>query len=434
MKKKAILAALLIICIAAVVVTEEIRIGNLKERNAALTVSIAQLQAQVDATSAGNTGSGLSVVDESLFASEEAAAEFNGGIVTVGEAAQAYAEIAVYYELAGLDASEYAETAKQEVLAALAEDKILYLKAQEYGVATPSEAQMQEIEAEVQRQYEEDVEYYMTFRSAEGKSEEQVREETVAYLEENGYTYASLLENATQELWRDRLYDAVTANVEMSEDMLRTLYESELETAKMVYTADVSEYEFDSMMGETILYHPAGIRNIQAILIGFSAEQAQRYVELQDALEAGDAAKLSEIEALYQEIVPRAQEVLDQIAQGEDFATLIDAYSDDEELSQEPARSEGVAVAEGSMLYQDAFINGAVALQNIGDTSGMVYVDAGIYILRYVSDVPEGAVAFEDVRDMLAETGMEEIRMAEYNRVVEEWLEEADIKYYADRF
>ena len=419
-KLNAILAAVLALCLAAAVVVEEVRIGTLRKENAALTARVAALEAQP-----ANL--------EAKFDSTEPAAEFEGGIVTVGEAARAYAEIAAYYELAGANEADYADSAKREVLASLAEDKILLLKAQQLGVDKLSDAEQQQIESAVRESYEENVSYYMAFRASEGKTEEQLRNETIAYLEENGYTYEAQLKEATSDIWRERLYAEVTKDVSVTDDSIRTLYENEVETAKIRYTADFSEYEYDVQFGETVLYHPEGIRNVQAVLIGFTPEQARRYVQLQDALEAGDSNRLAEIDVLYQELMPRAQEVLDRAAQGEDFAALIDDYSDDAELAAEPARSEGIPVAAQSTIYEDAFINGAMALSKIGDVSGMIYVDAGIYILRYTSDVPSGAADFASVRTQLAQTGVEEIRMAEYNRAVEAWLDEANIRYYPER-
>ena len=419
-KMNAILAAVLALCLAVAVVVEEVRIGALKKENAALTARVAALEAQP-----ANL--------EAKFDSTEVAAEFEGGVVTVGEAARAYAEIAAYYELAGANEADYADTAKREVLASLVEDKILYLKAQELGLDKLTEEEQRLAEVDIRAEFNDEVEYYMSFRNAEGKTEDEIRSETIEYLEQNGISYESMLEAYLADVWRSRLYGEATKNVSVTDDSIRAVYEDGVETARIRYTADFSEYEYDVQFGETVFYHPEGIRNVQAILIVFSPEQAQRYVQLQDALEAGDASRLAEIDALYQELVPRAQEVLDHAAKGESFITLIDIYSDDAELAAEPARSEGIAVAAQSTIYEDAFINGAMAMSKPGDISGMIYVDAGIYILRYASDGPSGPVDFESVQALLQQTAAQEIRMTEYNRTVEAWLEEANIRYYPER-
>ena len=117
------------------------------------------------------------------------AAEFDGGTVTVGEAAEEYQMIASYYEMLGMDIQQYAEETKREILNGLVEEKLLESKAKEYGVYELSDERRAALEEQVRQEYEENLSYYMAFRSEEGKSEEEVRSETEAYLQENGLSY-----------------------------------------------------------------------------------------------------------------------------------------------------------------------------------------------------------------------------------------------------
>ena len=114
------------------------------------------------------------------------AAEFDGGVVTVAEAIDEYNMIAAYYEMMGMEEADYAENAKIAVLDGLIEEKVLEAKAKEAGVYELTDAQQAEIEERVQAEYEDNINYYMAFRFDDSKTDEQVREETIAYLNENG--------------------------------------------------------------------------------------------------------------------------------------------------------------------------------------------------------------------------------------------------------
>ena len=95
-------------------------IADLKEQIAQLTPAFpAEQQPQATA---------------SAYAPTDAAAEYNGGVITVQEASDAYSTTAAYYEMLGANPADYAEDAKRETIDNLVEDQILEAKAKEYGV------------------------------------------------------------------------------------------------------------------------------------------------------------------------------------------------------------------------------------------------------------------------------------------------------------
>ena len=85
-------------------------------------------------------------------------------------------------------------------------------------------------------------------------------------------------------------------------------------------------------------------------------------------------------------------------------------------------------------MYGDALRDAAMALTNVGDLSGLVECDAGIFILRYADDIAPGAVPFEEVADSLRASYEEEIKFSQYNATISEWMEAANIQYHTDRF
>ncbi len=357
---------------------------------------------------------------------EAIAAEFDGGVVTAGEAAEAYQMVADYYDMLGMSEQDYAESAKREILDSLAEEKLLESKAREYGVYELSDERRAALEAQVRADYEDNLNYYMSFRYEEGKSEEEIRNETVAYLDESGLSYEEMLRSAEAEAWRNGLFDYVTKDMTITDEQLRTFYDEQLTSMEMTYSASYAEYEADCDAGRTVVWNPEGVRRVQAILIDFDAEQAERYADLQAELAAGNTENMDEIEALFETLKPRAQEALNRLQQGEDFAALMEAYGG--------SRPEGMCISQQSTMYGDAVRDAALALANIGDVSGLVQADAGIYILRYAADVTPGPVPFEEVAEGLRASYEEEIKFSQYNDQVAEWMESANIQYHTDRF
>ena len=363
--------------------------------------------------------------DSPLYSPDEAAAEFEGGIVSVAEAAAEYAILQPYYEMLGMTEAEYAEDAKLDVLDMLVEEKILQNKAKEYGVYELDAAARSELEERVAAEYEDNVQYYMAFRFDEGKTEAQVREETIAYLNENAYSYEDLLHQAESDAWRDRLYQQVTKDMSISDEALREFYESQLESAEMIYSANYAEYESDCAAGRAVLWHPEGVRRVQVLLIPFDDEQSAAYADIQASLEAGDASRLSEVGALYQQLMPEAQEVLSRLQQGEEFESFMERYG---------TKPEGECISAQSSIFGDGLRDAAMALENIGDISGIVEHDEGLCILRYASDVTPGPAPFETLADELRENHIEELRLSHYNSTVAQWLREANVVYYPEKF
>ncbi len=421
-----LLAILLAVAIAAgaaaaiiIKAVDNRTIADLKQQIAQLTPA--------DITAAPNAAA-------SAYAPMDAAAEFEGGVITVQEASDAYSSTAAYYEMLGANPADYAEEAKRETINGLVEDKILEAKAKEFGVYDLTAEQRSELEQEVQANFDAQVEYYMAFRFGDSSSEEQMRQSTIDYLNENGMSVDALFKTAAANIWRDNLRTHITKDVAVEEADVQEYYKHQLETAKITYAADFSMYESAREFGAAVVYNPAGVRTVQGILIPFSSEQIGTYLALQAQIESGDTSKQADVDALYDQLMPTVQAALDRARAGDDFTALMDEYSADETLKPEPMRSTGYYVSAQSTAYSKTFIDAAMGLEKIGDISDPVRMDTGIYILRYTSDVPEGDVPYEQVRDRLLDGCMEEKKNSLYNSTVKGWIADANIVYHLDRF
>lgn len=415
MKMKTMIAIMLVLALAAV----GMGVWAVTSRN-----RVSELSAQVvELEAAMNVASEEEVIAE-IADPDAIAAEFNGGTVSASEAAEQYAMIAGYYQLMGMDEAEYAENAKYSVIDGLVEQKILEIKAKEAGVYELTDERKAQIEEQVKAEYEDNIEYYMAFRFEEGMSDAEVREDTIAYLNENGYSYEQMFADAQQNAWRDALYEHVTKDTEISDDQLREFYETQVTTDEMTYQASFTEYEMDAEAGRSIAWHPAGVRKVEYFQIGFDDAQAIEYLSLQAAVESGDTSKQAELETLYSQLEQKAQAALGRIQSGEDFASVANEFGGMAEIS----------IAAQSTICGETFRDAAMALANAGDVSGAVRVDGGICILRYAGDVAAGAVPFETIADSLRVNYEAEIRSSLYNATVLQWLNEAEIQYHLDTF
>lgn len=417
MKIKRITAVVLVLSVLCVAFGAWGLIGSVN--NAKLRSRIALLENVTD--------SQTTLVSSAGYTSDEAAVEFNGGVVTVGEALEKYNERASYYEMLGYDEAGYAETVKQDVLEELAEDAILRQKAQELGLYDISEEDHAALEAQMQGEFNDEVEYYMAFRYDESKTEDQIRTETIAYLAENGITLEDMVSAAEQDYWHEKLYNYVTSNATVSDEELYAFYEERIAADEASYAADFAQYEMDMTFGRTIAWRPEGIRRVEVVQVPFSAEQQNSYYELQTALATGDSDKLADVEALYGQLLPTAQALLERARKGEDFASL------NAETGDTYYPDGGVYVSAQSTMYTDDFRNAAMSLASVGDISDPVYTDTGIAILKYAEDVTSGAVPFDDIKVQLGETYAEEIKSGVYNTQVFMWVKEAEVKYYPER-
>lgn len=388
-------------------------------QNAKLRSRIALLESNADMQ---NTDANVSDADANL-----AAAEFDGGMITVGEARVEYNRRAYYYEMLGMDEAEFSDGEKQDVLEGLVEDAILRMKAQELGLYEINDDDRAAIMADVQADFDAEVEYYMSYRYDESKTQQQIREETIAYLSENGITLEGMAESAEQDYWRQKLHDSVTADTTVSEEELYAFYEKQVAADEATYASDYAQYEMDHAFGRTIAWNPEGIRRVEVVTVPFDEEQLAAYNEIQTALSDGDSTRLSELDGLYRQLLPTAQSLQERARQGEAFAELNaemgDAYASDGEIY----------VSAQSSMYSEDFRNAAMALANVGDISDPIYTDSGISILRYAGDVPSGAVAFETIREQLRESCIEDAKSSRYNTQVFMWIQDANVKYYPER-
>ena len=87
----------------------------------------------------------------------------------------------------------------------------------------------------------------------------------------------------------------------------------------------------------------------------------------------------------------------------------------------------------GNWMQVAEFTEAAMALVKVGDVSEPFKTSYGIHIVKYVSDVTEGAVPLDTVKDTLSAELLTQKQDDLYNTTVEQWVTEANAKTYLDR-
>jgi parvulin-like peptidyl-prolyl isomerase len=406
--------------------------------------------------------------------------EVNGRAYLKGEVQQMIAEEMEYQQYmysyqygATLDVNdpEVIAFVQDTVFDTLVQQEVVKQKLEDGGYLQLTEEEEKTAQESAWAQYDAYVEEILAYQLAESElTEEEKLAEAERLLAEQGYpTREELLESERLALADEKLYQETVKDAAVTEEELRAAYNDRVAVAKADYEYDPSYFTMDVKDGATIYYRPAGYRYVKHILLALSDEDGEKIAALEEKLFAAQeelsalqleredpqaewteelTAKQQEAEAAlfaaeeelaaareaaYAALQPKVEEVQAAIAAGEDFDSLIETYGEDDGMTAEPARNEGYMVSAASTDYVQAFVEGAMALSALGDVSEPVRSEYGVHIIRYVGDVQEGEVPFEEVKDAIGQTALEEKQSVLYQEAVMAWVAEADVKMYKNR-
>ncbi|MBR2699605.1 MAG: peptidylprolyl isomerase [Clostridia bacterium] len=432
------------------------------------------LQAQLDEANAHIAELEAQVEKYRPFYERQIVAEYGDeGIVWLEDAQKQFDEASAMYAQYGIPVENYAAEIKQSIVEALVRQAVLDAKAEEMGLSELDEETKADLAEQANADLETYIGYYSSYFAKDGASDEENREATVKGLAENGISADALLEDRIENYVSEQLHDAVTKDVTVSEDEVQAKYQSMIEDDKDSYAEDDAAYNSARSGGETIAWNPEGYRAVKHVLVKFDEDQAKQYTELQSALsglndelaalddpkptaepaegeETGEAEEAAprtreeiqadigeigtSIEALYSQLMPKAQEVVDAFNGGADFDSLIDQYGEDPGMTREPSKTQGYAVSEKSTYWDPAFTEGAMSIAEVGQISQPVRGKNGVHIIYYLSDITPGEVPYEDIREDVAAAALEDKVTQTYDDQVAVWVEEANPVYHLDRF
>ena len=448
------------------------------------------LQAQLDAANARIAELESEVELYKPFYENQIVAEYGeGGIIWKEDAAKEFQAASDAYAQYGLSIDDFAADIKQDILETLVREAILHEKADEMGLNDLSDETMAELKSEAEANFETYVDTYRDYFASEDASDEDARTQTIEAMAQYGLTLDTLTEQMVHSYVDEQLHAAVTGDVTVSDEDIQAEYDAMVADDQANY-ADDRAYNNARNSGATIAWNPEGYRAVKHVLIQFNDAQAARYNELSGTLNTlkaekeavenptettetegdaeaaetegdaeaaeteGDAEAAepeseprsaeeidadiarvtAELEGLSAELLPQAQQVIDEFNGGADFDSLIEAYNADPGMSREPAATNGYAVSAESTTFDPAFTEGAMSIEAVGQISAPVNGMNGIHIIYYLADITPGAVPFEDIAEAVEANALADKVDETYNATVDEWVEAAAPVYYPDRF
>ena len=360
-------------------------------------------------------------------------------VATVGDATISKADVdeefnaflAQYgYTQDSTEIADQLQDLKEQYINSMVQNLVLEQKAKEYGFDQVSDEEKAAAEQSVQDWYDEQyaqlVETYSADDSVEDPDAEAVS--TIEnYLAYYGTTLDQMKEQEVAAIPTQKLYDEVTKDVTVTEEEAQSRFATLVSEAKENYDSDKSAFVSDYQGGATIYYTPEGMFFVKHILIGLTDEQRDEITTLRGDEDETVAATADEKRDEYLlTIREEAEEVLAKVDAGEDFDTLIQEYGDDPGMTS-GLYPDGYLTYVGDTSFVTEFSDACAALTEDGMTTGLVASDYGYHIIRRVSTLPAGEATFEDVRDALMETMLQEAKDAAYSDQIDAWVEEANV-------
>jgi parvulin-like peptidyl-prolyl isomerase len=371
--------------------------------------------------------------------------------------------------------------AQDSAIESLIQQAVIDQKVVELGFDSFNEEELAKIQTTVDETYDGYVSSVTTNYFADTTlTGEELDKAVVEKMTELGYPDKdSLLVSQKATESEAKLKASVVKDLAVTDEEIKTEYDSKLESAKSSYAEDLSQYGSDVTSGSTIYYRPAGYRNVKNILRKLSdtdsttisdlqtqqtdkqsdldtnatsiaalpadattdtADQASSRVTLtaqKAELEAAIADLQTQLDAAkktaYAALQPTIDEIHAKLAAGEDFDALMAEYGEDTGMQSEPAKTDGYPVCAGDTNWVEAFTEAAMTLTKVGDVSAPFRTDYGIHIVKYVSDVTEGAVPLAELKDTISASLLTTKQDDLYDTTVSQWVTEANAKIYKSR-
>ena len=417
-----------------------------------------------------------------IFTDEEAdraqvVAKIGDNVLTKGEVKdQMEAAMASYGITSDYLNSEQGETMlesmKNTVIDSFVEEHLVSVYTKEYGLDTLTEEQEKEIDEEVEK-----MEQYID-EQAQSKAESAVEENPDLDLETQKTYYKSEMdasyglssgeyrEAKVQEAQKEALREYLTKGYEPSEDDMKKWYDENLKTQKESVEEDPSKFIANAYNG-LALYAPEGYRYMRDILIpvddatkkeisalrteaNAAEKNATQAAESEAAAEtaSADTAETTPSEVYQQEadeINKKADKMRDEALEKiktdaeamlertktEDFDELL-KESADATMQAEPYSQMGYCVYEGTVIYEEGLVDAVMALQKVGDLTGLVPTDDGYCIAQYTTELVPGEQPYENVKEAIKGQLITDNQTEVYKEKLEEWKTEQSVETHKE--
>lgn len=222
-----------------------------------------------------------------------------------------------------------------------------------------------------------------------------------------------------------------TKGVTVSDEDIQAEYDKQVAAQKASYDADAAAYETAKGDGSTVIvYKPAGYRYIKHILIKFPDDTV---TQISTARSGGDDKTADDLRSKALELIKaKADDVLSQVQKGGDFDALMAKYGEDPGMQQEPDSKTGYEVGSATSFMKE-FKDAALALEKVGDVTGLVATDYGYHIIKWAGNVTAGPVPLASVKDALKQSVLQSRQEDAWNSTITKWKSEVKIEEHPEK-
>ncbi|MDD5017009.1 MAG: peptidylprolyl isomerase, partial [Eubacteriales bacterium] len=240
-----------------------------------------------------------------------------------------------------------------------------------------------------------------------------------------GMTWEELVEEYKDTVASEAAYDDLVGSIVPTEAEVKAKYDEYVEAYLADLEEDPTQYVYDALYGYTIYSTPEGVRKVRHILIAIDEDAAAAISLLRENGYDTQADYL--LDAALADIQLEADEALGALqAGGTTFDAAIEQYNDDEDILEE-----GTPVIEGTDQYDEMYVEGAMALENIGDISAeLIKTDLGYYIIEYYADETEGPVDYDVVYQEIYDELLDTLQSEAWSALITQWEDAAVIEKY----
>lgn len=360
--------------------------------------------------------------------------EYDGGVITSEEVLDEYEKALADYAMLGEDVSEISDAIMSQVMVDMASYRIANLKAAELGYTQYTEKELKDIDEKAQAAYDATI----AFHAGINADEEDIAQVQDYLASAEGYTLEGVKEEIAADYWMEKLVTSVTANVDVDAEDIAALYSRRVEEQTAEYDADGTAFENALMGGEIVVYNPAGYRTVKQICIGLDEESAVRAAQINEQLaseldETVIAQLQAELDGLYAPLEQTAAQAIADFEGGADFDGLIEEYGDVCAYVAGAFTSTGYYVSENTVIWPEAFVETAMALENPGDVSAPVRTEKGVHVVRYIANVQPGSIPLSNVSARLTTETQSVAEDEAWMQQMQAWMEEANVQYYPEK-
>lgn len=348
-------------------------------------------------------------------------AEVNGEEILKGELLDQYEQYANYYNVS----EDNEKQVKSDILDDLIRQQVIVQKAKAAGHDVNDD-----IRAQAAEEYEEMAsDYAKSLKEQAGEDadentdyEKLARDEMDETLKAMGMTKDDYIDFMAENIAIQNYIDELTVDITVSDTEIEEYYNKELEFQKE--SPSLAAY----YSPVKIVTDPA-VRRVKHILIKLSDEDTQEITKLRQDKKTEEADNLRE-EKL-ESIKEKADKVLSQVKAGEDFEILMNKFGEDPGMQNEDYKDGYTMLRDASMRAE--FLEASFRLKE-GETSDLVATDNGYHIIKAYEATEDVIAPLEDVKDEIQTVLLNQKKNEKTNELIEEWVDEANIKKYDRRF